>query len=301
MDRINSLIYRLISGKQLFCIDGIDIQFTPPTLDILGRAEFYWLELVKHARFNGWPEIEEGPQLAIECGVWSNRMEKTLQDNKDKIKESKKLMYENFMSGSAYIHFRKIIKALNQQNEELLSHKHSMDHLTTQGWANCLKNEKIVKESCSSYKPLSLSQRHKVISLINKHRILESEYRQIARDGTWLSYWATGKEKIFKTGLGELNFEQRNMCNMSRVYDNAYQSPDCPEEVVLDDPDLFQGWQIATDDNRQSESIKKEIDSKVPSSAKHVFVIENERLTKEKIVGLNNSQTIRQMKEMTNG
>ena len=66
-------------------------------------------------------------------------------------------------------------------------------------------------------------------------------YRQIARNDPWRSMWANGKKQseVFGRGAVELTKDQLALCSYSGMYDSVYESPDSPDEKIIDDDELF--------------------------------------------------------------
>ena len=284
--RLNKIIYRLISGHAEFNINNKIIKFNPPTIDLLNRADFFYIQAYNSVKFNGWP-IKDSHNLAKDFGLWSIEKDQKLDSMQQQIKDLKKDMFFNYESGKSYNLLKVALTKLKKDYKDLYYSKHCFDHLTVEGYAECLKNEYIVRESIESNEPLTWKEYQKLYNIIRSEEIGEDEYRQIARNSLWLSYWTISKHHVFMNHIHQLNYEQRIMCNIARMYENAYNSIDCPEEVVLDDPDLFDGWMYSRNEKKEAEKVKREIDKKIPANKSHVFVVANEKLTPQIIHNMN--------------
>lgn len=293
-NRIDSLVYRLISGQAIYLYKGIEIAFSPPGLKAYNTGELYWRSFVDEVKFNCWPTMDQSENVAIELGLWSEKEASKLVELEKKIENTKEAMYQNAVSGVDYTVLSKVLDKMKLEFESLLSKKHSCDYITVEGYADSIKNEIILKNSITVSQPLNWTQFRQVLSIVKNDEITELEYRQVVRHKTWLSYWATGKEKIFSNNLSDLNHEQRTICNFTRLYDNTYNSPECPSEEILDNPDLFDGWLIARKKTGDTKRNKAVIDKTVGSKAAHVFVVANDKLTPQMINNMNRSPRMAQ-------
>ena len=73
------------------------------------------------------------------------------------------------------------------------------------------------------------------------------------------------------------------------MYDNAYQSMDCPSDEVFEDDDMFDGWMIDQRRNQEKQQKQKETDTlnNVPDKAQEVFVTATSREDANKIYDMN--------------
>ena len=47
----------------------------------------------------------------------------------------------------------------------------------------------------------------------------------------------------------------------SKLYDGAYEHPECPEDSVIQDDDMFDGWMIFQRRKREKSKTAKQVDS----------------------------------------
>ena len=73
------------------------------------------------------------------------------------------------------------------------------------------------------------------------------------------------------------------------MYDNAYQSPECPSEEIIKDDDMFDGWMIDQKRIREKEQKQKEADTmnKFSEQAQEVFIFAPTREDANKVYDLN--------------
>lgn len=84
--------------------------------------------------------------------------------------------------------------------------------------------------------------------------INESNIRAIARSDEWKSIWRTSKDNTFsKCGI-DLTEYQQNLIMWSKIYDSSCESMEPPEDFVVEDDVLFDGWLIAQSKKRENNS-----------------------------------------------
>jgi hypothetical protein len=103
----------------------------------------------------------------------------------------------------------------------------------------------------------------KIVAFYNENRIPESDFRLIARSDEWRLYWNCKRAglPIFNGSSMDLTDEQRQLIYWSNLYDNIYESPDCPEDVVIADDDATDGFLIDQHNKRQEKDREKSMEA----------------------------------------
>ena len=83
------------------------------------------------------------------------------------------------------------------------------------------------------------------------------------------------------------------------MYDNAYQSMDCPSDEVFENDDMFDGWLIDQRRKRETDQKQKQVDTlnKIPDSAQEVFVFAPTKEDAEKVYNLNDATARNKIKQ----
>jgi len=102
-------------------------------------------------------------------------------------------------------------------------------------------------------------------SIIFKQNINVSSIRELARTDPWKSYWGIYKPNVFKPPL---NDEQKALLLFSQMYENAYSHPECPNNKVINDDDMFDGW-IIHQRKKREEQLKESNLQQVDELHKH--------------------------------
>lgn len=83
------------------------------------------------------------------------------------------------------------------------------------------------------------------------------------------------------------------------MYDSVYEHPECPNDKVIDDDDMLDGWMISQ--RRKIDKAKKQttIDSLNPNlkKANEVFLFGQSQNEVEEILSLNSQESLGRMKE----
>jgi hypothetical protein len=144
----------------------------------------------------------------------------------------------------------------------------------------------------------------KIMELSTQNRIIESEYREIARTDPWTRTWSTCKnpKDIFGVNIIDLNDEQKTLLAWSILYDNVMEHPERPSEDVIEDDDAFDGWLIDKDKERKKRVTEKRVEDMIPENMKNateIFIPVNTAEDARKIEDLNdeNAKSIKRRRE----
>ena len=96
---------------------------------------------------------------------------------------------------------------------------------------------------------------------IGRNQITTAQSRELARSEPWRNYWGSDKSNLFGRPAIDLTEEQRSLVLYSKMYDGAYEHPDCPEEDVIKDDDMFDGWMIFQRRKREKKKTANQVDS----------------------------------------
>lgn len=154
---------------------------------------------------------------------------------------------------------REALKLTRQMYSSMLQARHSLDHLTVEGYAESVKmnwlfSSCLYNEQDSLVEDTSILE--KIMIKMNAERISNEEHREIARTEPWRSYWNANSDFVFGTPVVDWTEDQKAVVLYSRMYDSAYKSTEPPSELIIEDDDLFDGWMI--EQKKEYERSKKE-------------------------------------------
>jgi hypothetical protein len=169
---------------------------------------------------------------------------------------------------------RQALKMTKTYYTELTAARHCLDHLTIEGYAEMVKMQYLVSSCLYNEEDKLVDDMYiydQMLVKLNQDRITNEDFREIARSEPWRSYWNANSDFVFGTPVADWTEDQKVLVLFSKMYDSAYKSQEPPEEYIINDDDLFDGWM--TEQRKKYERDKKERDKdkkKVPGQqARH--------------------------------
>lgn len=314
MDQKTLDIYlsRILAGFYLFLYKNNRYKLKYPGINIKYEADIYANEEYISNRFNDWIGDEEILNTLITIGVWSPLLEKELNEINQKIEDSKVELYKSYLNPSKLKTLRKQLNSLKKRNNFLYGIRHSFDHLTSSGYSSILKNQYILVYSLYDYNDnrlfssidnVDFSLFNNLSNIIYENTIPADIFRAIARSDSWKNYWSANKDYIFDKPTVDWTDEQKTLVVITKMYDNAYEHPDCPPDSVIDDDDMFDGWMISQRRENEKEKNKKRTEKALGdklNKSGEVFLVANSIEEAKNIYDLNDSSSRFTIKEREN-
>jgi len=293
--RIKKYIYRLLSGKAYIKISDEFIIYTPPCVDLLHQAEFFYEEKYFEGISSGFITLDDSYDMAISKNIITKKELEEIEELPNKIDDIKVDYFFAYQQKSEYSMkiLKKTIDALKKKNNKLLNKKNIYYNTTADFWADY--NTKIwILSQCVYYKNMCKIDTDSYV-FINKvynnlEQIPSDFYRKIARHQEWSLYWGC-KDNLFNKSSDFLNEEQITIINTSKMFDAIQQNPNCPDKEVLDNSDLLDGWLINNSRKREGDIAKRDIDKQLDKSGikgGNIFVVAKDAEDAKKINNMNN-------------
>jgi len=315
-DRTDYLINRILSGILIFYYQNQEYELRPASTELKYRACLLYDKTINDEKYNDWIHEKNMIRVMISLGLWdeqSNKMvvslEKSIEDNKVKLFESIKRP-DNFKTT------KKNLESLKRRLNRLLNIKSNFRNNTLQGYAESVKSEFLICNNLyhnknrlfknnyiTSHNNVSYSFFNGLVQEIYKHEITVADIREVSRSPQWRTYWAANKENVLPGPVSKWTDDQRTLINYSRMYDNVYEHPDCPEDKVIEDDDTLDGWFIFQKRKREREKNQSKFNSKTNSKldkAQEIFLFPNENQTAEEIRELNDPVAKMKLKQKLN-
>jgi hypothetical protein len=206
-------------------------------------------------------------------------------------------IYENRNKDDVREGIRNYIRGAEKQLAKQTDKKHSFSSNTCEGVAMLEKSFDFIK-TCTYYggekydfKGLSIEF---VLHLFHDKILSEKQIREMARNDPWRTTWMlrdSNSYKLFANKGRELSVDQKNLLVWSRMYDNIQESMDCPDDDVVEDDDLLDGWFIVQRKKRESEKAESDFDNSTKNSkiknSSEIFMVSSNKKEAEKIESLN--------------
>jgi hypothetical protein len=291
-------ISRICAGYLKYKIDSeLSIYIHALDLDQQYEANELFKESHNEALMSEIITNEECREMLIERELWSEEEEESLEKLGKDIEELKVQLYNASFKNDLKHSIRKGIKRAKNKFLELAQKRATYDFLTCKGYATFCRYNWML-ENVTKYKDGTLYDWEHVdlnqaLSFYHTQQLNDDQLREIAKTEPWKSVWSSSKKNgtIFNRCGVELTEEQRSLIAWSSMYDNVYESMECPTDDVIEDDDSLDGWLIIQRRKREQEQKKLSAENVIGNSkinnADEVFIMTDPSSTKD-IDGLNN-------------
>lgn len=315
MDQRTIGIYlsRILSGSYLFLHNGSKYKLVYPDISLKYEAELYAQEEYESAKYNDWIKDEEIVHFLVDAGLWNYQADTNLKNLETQIEDQKVELYKNHLNPTKVKSIRKTLSNVKNNLNKNHEIRHSFDHLTLDGYINILKNQYLIIRSLydhnnnivfKSVDDTDYNLLNSITSLVARETISSTTFRAIARNEQWKNYWSANNETLFDKPTINWTDEQKTLVVISRMYDSAYQHPECPPDNIIEDDDMFDGWMIIQ--RKEAEKIKnKNRAEKMFGVDKHkkaneVFIVANSQEEAKNIYDLNDPTSRHIIREREN-
>lgn len=303
MEKSKTSLYlsRILSGYFVFEYSGRTLRIKYPSTKIKYQAELIAQEELEKNRFEPWLRDEDTLNFLFSQGIWKPEYEDFIQKSEKQEEQLKIQLYKNFRQPKKTKEIRKALNTHRKKYASLFNLRHSFDYLTLEGYCEEVKSNYLLSQSiydenenlCVFDKQRDIDEISRILA---RNTISSRDFRQIARSNEWAFYWNSNKiGKLFDAPVSEWTDEQRLLVSMSRMYDNARQHPDAPDEDVFEDDDAFDGWSAYEREKMKKEKSKSRSEKMLPGNlgkASEIFVAASSNEEAEDVMNLNDAQSL---------
>jgi hypothetical protein len=283
----------------MFVYQETNYKLVYPDINIKYAAELYADNEYDNNKFNDWINEEDILYTLMDLGIWGMEGDKYLKNLEKQIEDYKIELFKNFLNPAKVKQLRKNLENCKKNYNRLYDIRHSLDHITATGYSTLLKNQYILIHSLhdinnqkifDSIDTVNYDLLNNLSNIINQNNIDIAAFRTIARSDTWKNYWSANKEHIFDRATIDWTDEQKTLVVLSKMYDSAYEHPECPPDSVFEDDDMFDGWMITqkreNEKNKNKNRTEKMFNGKL-NKAQEVYVMANSKGEAQNIYDLN--------------
>ena len=297
------LVYRIRSGVLSVNYDGKILRVYPPTIQqYLDSCEEY-SRVYDECRAEGIKTQDEMCEWMMEQDLWSFYEEKQINEIKKKLEDIKLSCYQNRRNQIHVNSHKNQIRSLERTFIHLNDLKYKYFSSTCDGIASNAKTTFLIKNTClCEGLPYifdtedSINIQSLVVDYNYFHNIEDEIIRFLSREEPWKTIWATREHTtspLFSNNdEQDLTMNQKSILAWSQMYDNVYESMDCPDKYVIEDDDLLDGWFISQARSREKDKAKNDLEKTISSSkirnAQEVYSVVRSKEEYEKIEMLNN-------------
>lgn len=307
---IDFYITRILCGYLIFFHSGERYELRYPSNQLKYEANLLYNNIVNDEKYAEWIRQENLNKVLIMLGLWNRDTEKLIKQLEKKTDNLKLDIYKNFAMTSTKEKLRSSLRSTEDQLNRILNIQSEFASNTLEGYATSIKHEFIVCNTLFKNNKLvfnvedaknnaSYQYFNSLVNEINQHNIGIKLYKSIARSGSWRSFWNCNKSNIFKKQVIDWTDEQRSLVNITKMYDNIYEHPECPDDAIIEDDDALDGWLIHQKNTAKKLKKQATMDSGNPNlkKAQEVFVMANDFEEAEDILSLNSGESLHRMKE----
>lgn len=310
-ENISILVSRICVKKLLFRHNYEDYALYSPDSEIRYLSDLYYEETKENNKYEEWILQENLDNVLRFLGVWDNNREDQLKTTEKQIEQLKVDLFLERLKAASVKSIKQKIKQKKDFYEELMNIKTSIDYLTLENFCNSRKNEFIIintlryrqnnKLVFDSIDDIDYKTFQDITNVIASNFISIETYKKIAKSDIWRNIWNSNKSNIFNGPACDFSEEQKTLIGLSNMYDRVYEHPESPDQSVIDDDDMLDGWMIYQ--KRKTEENNKEKNAtsltNKHKNANEIFVVAGKEDAKE-IKQLNSADSLRKIQQRTN-
>lgn len=268
-------------------------------------AEQVYEDKLKEAELRGVNSNEKMVSELASIGHWTVNEQAELDTIPKRLENLKVQLYQSYFKYKGRDPIRKQLERMKKQYVKLLNKRDSLKKESAEGIGTLFKNKHLICSNVTDehLNPLwksgeYLKQDAKLIDiLVQKYmvnRVDDDDLRELSRTEPWRTLWSVAKAEgsLFGIPAIMLTAEQKNLVMWSRIYDNVFESPDCPPDEVIEEDDMLDGWLITQSRKRDDERKSAHSfggDKKGPAG-QEVFLFADSEEDAERIKNMNDPQ-----------
>lgn len=295
-----------MSGREPVVINKKLYYINSPNLSQKQAATEVYEKALEETKYVEWFTDWHNKRLLVSMGYITPEIDENFKEIEERIEDLKVELYESIFDSTQRDKTRKMLTMVKNKHVDMIAKRHYFDSVTREGYANIVATQYLMAATLTDGDGVriyadeeiphaSFSLIDKIISVVNQNTITEPDIRFIARSDKWRGYWVCGKAvgNPFGKSAVDLSDNQRLLCQLTRMYDNAYEHPDCPDTEVIEDDDAFDGWLIKERrkaERNKGERLVDEVTGGKHKDAHEVFLVAGSEKDRKKIESLNDAR-----------
>jgi len=301
---ISLILCRILSGYYIFNLNNQSYILKYPSMSIRYAADIFMQEEYEKIKFNSWISSDDILYFLIQSDLWTHDGDKLLVSLEKQIEDYKVDLFLNCLNPVKIKQLKQKLNSTRKNYSRLYNKRHSFDYITIEGYITNIKDQYLLANSIyntdnalvfNDINNIDIILFNSLASYIGNNTIDIESFRLLARSPKWRNYWVCNKDNLFGKAAIEWTEEQQTLVLMSKMYDSAYEHPECPSESVINDDDMFDGWMIhnrrENEKNKEKARTEKMIKDKNLGNAKEVFFVANSVEEAQAIYNLNDNNS----------
>lgn len=266
---LDNILYSILYGTYYINYNNIKYSCVPNTLQDKYEASVIYNQVMQDIRYEEMLTWEEAQRIFELTGKWTNQDEAGLKDLDKMVENTKLQMYLNYTNPISVEQLRKKLKQIQSGIMRSNQTKYKLYHATKEAHAENIRSEFLIamsiRDNCDNklYNIDSFwDANNALIQIASEQRPIFAmeKIRKIARSEPWRSMWIGRKGDAIGNPSVDWTEYQRMLCSYSKMYDNVYESTECPVDEVIEDDDLLDGWFIKQRKDRDEAKQEKSTD-----------------------------------------
>ena len=301
-------VARIRSGRTYVEARGQKLYVVPTTIEQDVEAANIYMDAYNEAYLEEVMTEDDMLDWMYEHSIWTIEDDNQLKGIQKDLEKLRKEIYLNRNVDSTRERIRLYIRAASEALEKIYARKLEYRHNTCEGVAETARDlwkiEQCTYNTDGTAYDFSMISQRTVLNLWRSAMHSETEIRDIVRNEPWKTTWSlkdAGQYKLFENN-GQATEAQKALLVWSQIYDNIQQSIDCPEDFVIEDDDLLDGWFIKQSDDRKRDKAQNDFESSTNDKIKNsdeIFVVAQNDRHREDIENMNSpgAQFIKRQRE----
>lgn len=255
---ISARIIDIISGRLFY----EDITIKQPSIILKQKSYLHIEKIAADIKYDGFKTREEMKQLLIKKDLLPANVDILLKELEITIENKKLDAYKSRYNIPNLNLLKKTINTLQYNINDLYNQIYAYDFSTIEGYLDYCRQLFIISNVCyKNGRKLEVDGIlvEKIYRFLIEKKLSQDTIRQISKAGEWKSIWNTSRGKPFKGPPTCFTEDQKSLILYTKMYENAYKHPECPDDGVLQDDILFDGWQIFMRKKAENEKSQQKI------------------------------------------
>ena len=300
-------LYSILSGKYYIHLFDEKYISVPNTLDEIHYAWKLYHDHLEDLKYDDIMTFKQSEHYCHQLGIWTYEDEAKLDQFNNLLEDLKFQIYTFRIQPDKVKSIRKNIRNIEKAISRSTESKYAFYYVTKEYNAEQVKEQYLIGSSIrdsNNKRVFDLNNFEdwddKLIELfqqkINTQRLSNEQVRLLAKTDPFRFMWNLSKDKNLEGNASTWNYQQRLLVSYSAMYDNVRESMDCPEDYVIDDDDMLDGWFISQKKERQKKQKEKSIDErfgKIKNNAngQEIYIMADNPHDAKDIYGINDTTT----------
>jgi hypothetical protein len=259
------LLARILAGYDRITIHGKVYKICNPNIDIVYEANEIYLNTLEEAQDADIYSDDDIYELLCDRELWSPNEEEMLNKTlPELIPEFQKKMFETRYNVTEREKNRGFLQKTRDKQAQLHLTRHQYDNYTYHGLAAQAKYHFLILHSTYEEDGTPCRWDHFLVNTVvekcNSNIIASEHIRELSHTPPWMNQWHALKISRAKIcdNITDMTSAQQSLLLFSKMYDNIQESHEPPEDFVVDDDDLLDGWILSQKEKREQEAAERE-------------------------------------------